>query len=287
MKIAYVNGRYLLQNYATVSMQDRGYQFADGIYEVVMFYNKKFLDLDLHLSRLHYSLQEMRINWQMSNAALLIILKRLISLNHYNDGYVYMQITRGVAPRNHVFPKQVKSVLTACIMPIKAFSSDCYQDGVKVITATDIRHGRCDIKSVALLPNVLLKQQAYEAGAAEIFLFNHNSQLTECAVSTAYIVKDGEVHTHPENHAVLNGVRKQVVKRLCNDNNINYVERMITKQEVIEADEVFITSANSHILPVTQIDNHIIANGKSGKISQQLFQLYQNHVTTQTGKIWN
>ncbi len=297
MKIAYVNGRYVPLQHAVVPMQDRGYQFADGIYEVSMFYNQRFLDMDLHLQRLHQSLEAMQINWSMTDAALLTILRRLLQLNSVNDGYVYLQITRGVAPRNHLFPASAKAFLTACVMPTRAAKLEAYSNGVKVITATDIRHARCDIKSIALLPNVLLKQQAHVAGAAEVFLFNHADELTECAVSTAYIVKDGVVQTHPENHAVLNGVRKQVVRRLCEQNNIAYVERMISRGEVMQADEAFLTSANSHILPVSMIDDTVIGiskNGdiatsdrKAGDLSKKLLALYQTHVTNQTGKLWN
>ena len=286
-KIAYVNGRYVPLNYAVVPMQDRGYQFADGIYEVAMFYNQRFLDMDLHLERLHKSLKSMRIEWNMTNAALLTILNRLLQMNKLRDGYVYLQITRGVAPRNHLFPKHTKPMLTACVMATRPAKNEAYLNGVRVITAHDIRHSRCDIKSISLLPNVLLKQQAYEAGAAEAFLFNHNDELTECSVSTAYIVKDGVVQTHPENHAVLNGVRKQVVRRLCEQNNIPYIERMIPRAQVMQADEAFLTSANSHILPVTKIDDAAVGNGKVGEVSKKLLALYQSHVTTQTGKTWN
>jgi D-alanine transaminase len=287
MKIAYVNGRYVPLQHAVVPMQDRGYQFADGIYEVAMFYNQRFLDIDLHLARLHRSLAEMRIKWSMTDAALRMILRRLLQLNKVVDGYVYLQITRGVAPRNHLFPAHVKPMLTACVMPTRPAKATAYTQGVRVITAQDIRHARCDIKSIALLPNMLLKQQAHEAGAAEVFLFNAHDELTECAVSTAYIVKGGVVQTHPENHAVLNGVRKQVVRRLCEQNNIPYVERMIARVEVMAADEAFLTSANSHILPVTKIDDAAVADGKVGAVSKRLLSLYQAHVTAQTGKIWN
>jgi D-alanine transaminase len=286
MKIAYVNGRYVPQHLAVVPMQDRGYQFADGVYEVAMFYNRRLLDLDLHLQRLEKSLGEMRIAPPMSERALRLILRRLVEINPCKDGYIYLQITRGAAPRNHLFPKSAQPILTACVMPTRPAPKLAYENGVKVITAADIRHARCDIKSIALLPNVLLKNMAHEAGAAEVFLFNHNNELTECSVSTAYIVKDGAVLTHPENHAVLNGVRKQVVRDLCKNNNIPYIERMISKDEVFNADEAFLTSANSHVLPVTKIDETTIGDGKIGKITHKLLQLYRSHVTEQTGKTW-
>lgn len=286
MKIAYVNGQYVPLQKAVVPMQDRGYQFADGVYEVAMFYNRRFLDMDLHLERLHRSLARLHIAEPMKETSLRLVMQELVNRNHYNDGYIYLQITRGVAPRNHVFPAHAKPSVTMCVMPTRPAKPTAYSEGVKVITAEDIRWAWCDIKSTALLPNVLLKNQAQAAGAAEAFLFNKEGYLTECSVSTAYIVKDGVVLTHPENEAVLPGVRKVVVRRLCAAHGIPYAERMITRGEVFAADEAFLTSANSHILPVTRIDEANVADGAVGAVSKQLFSHYKAHVTAQTGKEW-
>jgi D-alanine transaminase len=286
MKTAYVNGKYVPLQRAVVPMQDRGYQFADGVYEVAMFYNRCFLDIDLHLKRLHRSLARLYITEPMKETSLRLVMQELVRRNPYRDGYIYLQITRGIAPRNHLFPVHAKPSVTMCVMPTRPAKAGAYEQGVKVITAEDIRWAWCDIKSTALLPNVLLKNQAQAAGAAEAFLFNKEGCLTECSVSTAYIVKDGVVLTHPENEAVLPGVRKVVVKNLCQQHGIAYEERMITRQEVFAADEAFLTSANSHILPVTRIDDALVADGKVGAVSRELLTYYKAHVTTQTGKEW-
>jgi D-alanine transaminase len=286
MRIAYVNGQYVPYHLATVPMEDRGYQFADGMYEVVMFYNRRFLDWDLHMQRFERSLHELRLDAPMTRKALELIVDRLLRLNDYANGSVYMQVTRGVARRNHLFPKNTPPSLCITVMPLKPAAANAYTDGVKVITAADERWGRCDIKSIALLPNVLARQAAYEQGAAEAFLFNASDCLTEGTLSTAYIVKGGAVHTHPEGHAVLPGVRKTIIRSLCEQAGIPYHERMIPRVEVMGADEAFITSANTHVLPVTRIDDSVIGGGKAGAVTLRLLALYQQHVTTQTGKEW-
>jgi D-alanine transaminase len=286
MRVAYVNGEYIPYHLASVPMEDRGYQFADGIYEVVMFYNRRFLDWDLHMARFDQSLLALRIVPPMTRRALELVVQRLLACNDYANGSLYMQVTRGVAKRNHLFPKHTRPSLTMTIMPLRPAAANAYTDGVKVITLPDERWGRCDIKSIALLPNVLARQSAYEQGAAEAFLFNADGHLTEGSLSTAYIVKHGTVMTHPESHAVLPGVRKHIIRRLCADAGIAYIERMIPQTDVMTADEAFITSANTHVLPVTRIDETVISGGKAGAITLALLARYQAHVTEQTGKSW-
>ena len=264
-------------------MEDRGYQFADGIYEVVMFYHRRFLDWEAHMQRFDASLQALRINPPMTKKALELVVERLLQVNDYRDGSLYMQVTRGVARRNHLFPKNTPPSLTMSVMPLKPAARDAYTKGVKVIMLPDQRWGRCDIKSIALLPNVLARQAAYEAEAAEAFLFNAEGYLTEGSLSTAYIVKEGAVHTHPVGEAVLPGVRKGVIARLCAEAQIAYHERMIGRAEVLQAEEAFITSANTHVLPVTRIDDTVIGNGTAGNVTLRLLELYRDHVTQQTG----
>ncbi len=286
MRVAYVNGKYVPYHLATVPMEDRGYQFADGIYEVAMFYHRRFLDWEPHMRRFDASLKALRIEAPMTKKALELVVQRLLQANDYRDGSLYIQVTRGVAKRNHLFPKQTPPSITMSVMPLKPAAPDAYTKGVKVITLADERWGRCDIKSIALLPNVLARQAAYEGGAVEAFLFNAQDCLTEGSLSTAYIVKDGTVHTHPAGPAVLPGVRKQVVAALCEKADIPYRERMISRAEVMEADEAFLTSANTHVLPVTRIDETSLSAGKAGDITLKLLTLYRDHVTHQTGKRW-
>jgi D-alanine transaminase len=286
MSIAYVNGRYVPRHRAMVMMEDRGYQFADGLYEVAMFYNRQFLDWDLHLKRLHYSCDELGINRPMSDAALRLVVETLINKNAYDDGYVYLQITRGVAKRNHFYKHDARPVLTMSIMPYKGVSVAQYEQGIKVITVEDLRWKRCDIKSIALLPNILALQQAADAGAKEVFMFNQAGNMTECGKSTAFIVKDNAIYTHPTDRHVLPGVRKAVVRELCHTNNIAYHETDVPRDKVMQADEAFLTSATADIMPVTQIDDVVLGNGKIGALTQKLLTLYQAHVHEQTGKHW-
>ncbi len=287
MRIAYVNGSYVPYHQAVVPMEDRGYQFADGIYEVMMFYGRRFLDWDLHLERLHRSLDALNIPAPMSDKALALVARELLARNPYPDGYLYLQITRGAAQRSHTYNNPLSPFLTLSVMPPKKAAPHAYTQGVKVITLPDERWGRCDIKSIALLPNILALQQAMQAGAAEAFLYDTNQCLTEGTRSTAYIVKDGAVHTHPESHAVLPGVRKIIIRRLCQLLDIPYCERHIPMPEVLAADEAFLTSATSHVLPVMRIDDTMIGDGAAGTVTTQLLHAYRQHVTQQTGKLWD
>lgn len=285
MRIAYVNGRYVPHQQAMVAMEDRGYQFADGLYEVAIFYNKRFLDWELHRQRLHYSCEQLRIPLPMSDRALKSVADYLVDRNAYPDGFIYMQVTRGVAKRNHMFPaKPPRPFLTMSVMPVRKPDESQLMNGVRVITTEDIRWKRCDIKSIALLPNVLVLQEAQEAGAYEAFMFNEQDHLTECGRSTAFIIKDNTVVTHPQNRYVLPGIRKKVVQQLCQDHDIAYVERSISRDEVMQADEAFLTSATNGIMPVTQIDDIILGNGRAGVLSQRLIKLYDHHVLAQTEK---
>ncbi len=288
MNIAYVNGRYVPRQRATVMMEDRGYQFADGLYEVAMFYNCQFLDWDLHIKRLHYSCKELGIARPMSDAALKMVVETLINKNAYDDGYVYIQITRGVSnKRNHFYSHQMAPSLTMSIMPYKGVTLEQYQKGIRVITVEDLRWKRCDIKSIALLPNILALQQAADAGAKEVFMFNEADNLTECGKSTAFIVKNDAVYTHPADRHVLPGVRKTVVREICRAYDIPYHETEVSREMVMNADEAFLTSATADIMPVTQIDDMVIGSGSIGAMTQNLLNKYQSHVTQQTGKTWN
>ncbi|MFO1241667.1 MAG: D-amino-acid transaminase [Rickettsiales bacterium] len=286
-RIAYVNGRYVPHRLAEVAMEDRGYQFADGIYEVIVFFNRTMLDEALHLKRLKQSLDSLRIAEPMPEAALKLVIRELIARNNYKDGYIYMQITRGVAPRNHPFPKNAKPVLTMSVMRIKQPSKAEVENGVPVITYPDIRWGRCDVKSISLLPNALAKEEAVQKGAREAILVNEKDYVTEASHSNAYIVKNGVLITHPQDYHILNGVRRQVLLEIAAKHQIRIEERLFTKEELFAADEVFVTSATSNVLPVATIDGKKIGTGKPGDITKKIGALYQEHVTEQTGKTWN
>ncbi|MGH7186295.1 MAG: D-amino-acid transaminase, partial [Pseudomonadota bacterium] len=248
-RFAYVNGRYRPHAAAMVHVEDRGYQFADGVYEVIAIHRGGFVDERPHLERLGRSLSELRIGWPMSPAALKLVMRELARRNRIAEGSIYVQITRGVAPRHHAFPKRrtapalVMTARRANLPPAAALS-----EGVGVITIPDIRWGRCDIKSVALLPNVLGKQAAIEAGAYEAWLVNASGEVSEGTTTNAWIVtREGRVVTHPPGPRILSGVTRGRVLRLAAESQIAVDERAFTLTELKTAREAFLTSTSSQI----------------------------------------
>lgn len=285
MRISYVNGRFVPHAKATVHIEDRGYQFSDGIYEYVAFYNGVLLDGGLHFNRLERSLKELGIAMPLSRKALEQAVATLIKRNKMKDGGLYVQVSRGVAKRDHAFPKDIKSSLVMTVCPPKTPAPDVVKNGAKVITTADIRWGRCDIKTVSLLANVLAKQQAVEAGAREAILIRENGVVSEGAVSNAYIVtKSGVLMTHPANQHILAGVTRNVVLRLAKKAGIKVAEKSFKLADLRAASEVFITSTSINVLPVTLIDGKKVGSGKPGPVTQKLQALYNIYVFKQTGK---
>jgi D-alanine transaminase len=281
--IAYVNGQYLPHSEARVHIEDRGYQFADGIYEYMVFFNRKLVDEELHLDRLERSLRELAIAMPMPRAALSIVIHELMARNAREDGGLYLQVTRGAVKRDHPFPANIKPALTMTIWGSKAPKQKEIEEGAKAITAPDERWARCDIKSIALLPNVLAKQKASAAGVREAFLFE-GEMMTEGSVSNTFIVKNGVIITHPADHAVLPGVTRNVALRLARECQIKVEERPFSVAETFAADEVFLTSTSANVMPVTELDGKKIGNGKTGEITKKLLALYHDHIFAQTGK---
>ncbi len=290
--ISYVNGCYLPQGIAAVSIDDRGYQFADGVYEYIAFYNRQLLDADLHFARLFRSLEALKIEFTMSKAAMLIIIAELIERNRRCDGGFYLQITRGVAKRDHVFPttssgadKTLKPSLIMTICAPKYPKEYEVKNGVRVITYPDQRWHRKDIKSTALLANVLAKQEASCHQARESLLVMQDGNISEGAVSNAYIVNaQGAVVTHPADHNILSGVTRAVVLKLAQANNIKVIERPFSVNDLATANEAFITSTSANVLPVVRVNENNIGNGKPGIVTKKLMALYHAHIKAQTGK---
>ncbi len=283
-RTAYVNGAYVPHAQAYVHIEDRGYQFADAIYEYIAFYNRRFLDADLHLARLRRSLEELAISFPMSDAALKLVMQELLARNTRAHGGLYMQISRGVARRDHPFPACVKPALIMTISGPKTPKASEVEKGVSVITLPDNRWGRCNIKSVGLLPNVLAKQEASKAKAREAWLIKADGTVTEGAVSNAFIVLEKEgVITHPADAHILSGITRNMVLQLAQENTIAVTERPFTLAEVAQASEAFLTSTSANVLPVVKVENTVIGNGKPGTITQRLLNLYQTHIYKQTG----
>ena len=283
-RISYVNGAYLPHHEAAVHIEDRGYQFSDGIYEYVAFYNRTLVDAELHFRRLERSLNELQITLPMSLNAMAIVVRELIERNGRADGGLYVQITRGVAKRDHAFPKHTLPSLVMTICPAKLPSEQQVKDGVKVITQPDIRWGRRDIKSISLLANILAKQKATEKQAREAWLVDGDI-VTEGSASNSYIVtQSGELVTHPANEFILGGITRDVVLKLARKDGITVHERIYTLSEIAQAAEAFITSTSANVLPVVKVDNIVIGNGKPGKITRRLNDLYTDHIFKLTGK---
>ncbi|HEU5020116.1 MAG TPA: D-amino-acid transaminase [Pseudolabrys sp.] len=272
-RIAYVNGRYLPAGEAGVSIEDRGYQFADGVYEVCEVKGGRIIDEPRHMARLDRSLNELGIRRPMSPAALGTVLRETIRRNRVRDGIVYLQVTRGAARRDFPFPpaNTVPSLVVTARRSDPARMEQMAAAGVEVITVPDIRWGRVDIKSVALLPNVLAKQTARKQGAHEAWLVDENGCITEGASSNAWIInRDGVLITRPLGHDILPGITRSVVIDLVRAEGLNFEERAFTVEEAYTAREAFITSASQIVLPVVGIDGRPVGNGAPGLIATAL-----------------
>jgi D-alanine transaminase len=277
-RIAYVAGQYLPHRQAAVHIEDRGYQFGDGVYEVIAVNGGHLVDLERHLARLNRSLTELRINRPMSEGALKIVLREVIRRNGVDAGIVYLQVTRGVAPREHAFPKAAKPVLVVTSRRSRPPDPRLGRDGVAVITIPDIRWQRCDIKSVALVANVLGKQQAREASAYEAWQVDHDGQVTEGTSTNAWIVTaEDSVITRAADHAILNGVTRVAILDIIHREGYRLVERPFSVEEAKAAREAFLTSTTADLLPVVRIDGAPVADGKPGPLSRKLRAAYFAH----------
>ncbi len=272
---AYVDGRFLPIGKARVAVEDRGYQFADGVYEVIKAVAGEPRDLDRHLARLERSLAALRIPVPMSTRALSLVVREALARHPIAKAIVYLQVTRGVAPRNHLFPSAPRPSLVITVRRAPFPSDRERAEGVAVLSLPDRRWGRCDIKSISLLANLLAKQEAAEAGCREAWLVDEAGRVTEGSASNAYIVdSEGRLVTHPLGPRILGGVTRSVILELAREAGIEVVERPFTLEEAKEAREAFLTSTTSLVLPVTRIDDRVVANGMPGGTTRRLARLY-------------
>ena len=274
-RVAYVNGLYLPHRRAAVHVEDRGYQFADGVYEVIAVKNGRFVDDTPHLERLDRSLRELEIAPPMSRAALRVVMAEMLRRNRIRDGILYIQMTRGVAARDHPFPadSDASVVMTARLEPPQ--DPRLGENGVDVISIPDIRWKRCDIKSVSLLPNILGKQAAHRAGAFEAWQINEEGFVTEGTSTNAWIVDaEGRLCTPPIDEQILSGITRRRILKLAEREGIEFSERYFTLKEAQSAREAFITSTTTLVLPVTTIDDAVIGNGKPGTFTCKLREHY-------------
>jgi D-alanine transaminase len=278
-RIAYVNGRYRALQGAMVAAEDRGYQFADGVYEVIKVLGGRPRDLERHLDRLARSLAALDITAPMTRRALESVLHETLRRNQLANALLYLQVTRGAAPRNHVFPKRTRPSLVVTVRRPAFPGEREREEGVGVISQPDLRWGRCDIKSISLLPNVLARQSAAAAGCREAWLIDREGLVTEGSASNAYIVDaGGRLITHPLNERILGGVTRSVVLELACRDGIEVVERPFSLGEAYAAREAALSSTSAWLLPVTAIDGRPVSNGMPGHVVGRLMVLYGGHL---------
>jgi len=275
-RYAYVNGRYVPHGDAHVHIEDRGFQFADGVYEVITVVDGALVDDGPHMDRLARSMSELRIPWPMSRRAMEMVMRTLVRRNGVRNGIVYLQVTRGVAPRDFRFPKGAHPSLVMTTRHMARFGSpDLMEKGVSAVTIPDIRWTRRDIKSVALLAQVLAKQKAADVGAFEAWQVDPDGTVTEGASSNAWIVTaDGVLVTRPATNAILNGITRLRILKLAAEAGIPFEERPFTVDEAYRAREAFVSSATTFVTPVTRIDDRTIGNGAPGLLSSRLREDY-------------
>lgn len=278
-RIAYVNGRYVPHGDAAVHIEDRGYQFADGVYEVVTVFQGRMVDEDAHLDRLDRSLHELLIDAPMRRGALRLVMHEVVRRNRLIDGLLYMQVTRGVARRNHAFPAGVRPALVLTARSVRLPGEEVLEDGVRVVTVPDNRWARRDIKSVSLLPNVLAKQEAVAQGSFEAWMVDQHGNVTEGSSSNAWIVTaDNRLVTRPTGHEILTGITRQAILAVAQENGLAFEERAFSVEEAKASREAFLSSATSFVMPVTQIDDAVIGNGKPGSLTRTLHNQYLKYM---------
>lgn len=272
-KIVFLNGEYMEADEAKVSIFDRGFLFGDGVYEVVPVVNYTVLDKEPFLERFERSLNEIELAWPIDKDEFLDMIDELIKKNDLKEGGVYMQVTRGVAPREFFFPQDTPTTVMAFTFAKNVIENPQAQTGLKVVTVEDIRWKRRDIKSISLLGQCMAKEEAHQAGAYEGWMVE-DGFITEGTSSTAYIVKDGKIITRPLSNSILPGIRRKLLIELANEHNAKIEERLFTVEEALNADEAFLSSATTFVLPIVEIDGKKIGDGKPGPIFKKMREMY-------------
>ena len=283
VEFAILNGEIINRSNAKVDIEDRGYQFGDGVYEVIHVYNGKMFTAKDHIKRLVRSCESIGISLPITSKKIIGLLEELISKDKLQTGIVYMQVTRGTTPRNHAFPENATPVLVANVTE-KERPVESLKSGVKTILTEDIRWLRCDIKSLNLLGNILAKEKAVQKGCYEAI--QHRGQdVTEGSSSNILIVKNGIVITHPSDNFILKGITKDVIFQLCMKNNILVEERTFTLEELKEADEVILSSTTTEVMPIVSINGNKVKDGLPGLITRKLQELFVQEIEKQCGPL--
>ena len=273
IKYVYLNSRFIKHKDAKIHIEDRGFQFADSVYEVVPIYNKKLIDTKFHLQRLRFSLSELDIKYKVHDKQLINIFCKLINTNNIKNGIIYLQITRGIQQRNHVYKNNLKPTVIIYSQSKSFNIPDKNFKGVEVITHEDLRWSRADLKTVNLLPNILAENFAHKKNKYTAILIKNN-KITEGAHSNIWIIRKNKILTHPVNNEILKGVTRTVLKLIIKTTGFILKENSFTREQLYKADEVFLTSSGSFITPILKIDNNTINKGKIGDITLKLATLY-------------
>lgn len=272
----FLNGQFLPVSEAKVSVLDRGFIFGDGVYEVIPVYSRHIFRLDEHLQRLRHSLKGIKLSNPYSVDEWTTIIRELVARNEPEDQYLYLHITRGVAKRDHAFPNPpVPPTIFLMSYPLNTPPAVLLQNGISAITAADNRWLRCDIKAISLLPNVLLRQMAVDAACAETIMIRDNEFLTEGSASNIFVVSKGILLAPPKDNLMLPGITYDVVLELAAANNIPYQVRKVPVSELLNAEELLLTSSTKEVLAVTLLDGKPVGTGKPGPMFARVYGLYQ------------
>jgi D-alanine transaminase len=273
-RIVFLNGDYVPEHEAKISIFDRAVNFGDAIYEVAGVLDGKLIDFEHHMQRYFNSLEKLSIESPLEQTQILEAFRRLVELNQIDEGLVYMQVTRGVAERDFVWPEDITPNVFMFTQPKASIENSAAETGITLASTPDIRWARRDIKSVNLLAQVLAKQAAHDAGAYEALMVDNEGYVTECGSTSFFIVRDDLVLTRPLSNDILPGVTRRAVVALCNTHGLRLVENRFTLDDAKAADEAFISGASTYVLPVVKIDDQEINAGTPGKLSRRLREIY-------------
>ena len=275
-QIVFLNGDYLPINEANVSVLDRGFIFGDGVYEVIPAYGGRLFRFEEHIQRLQDSLDAIRLRNPHQLSEWQDILNQLLAKDHNGDQSVYLQLTRGVAPRDHGFPTNAKPTVFAMANPMSAPESGWLNQGVEAVSLPDNRWQHCNIKSIALLANILLRQQAMDEQAMEAILIR-DGLVTEGAASNVFIVTNNTIKTPVKDNHLLPGITRDVIVELARANQLSCEETKLTEADILSADEIWLSSSTKEVLPVTRLNHQQVGNGKPGPIWQKMYNIFQEH----------
>lgn len=273
-ELAYLNGKFMPIEDAMVPIEDRGYQFGDAVYEVIASVDGKLFCLEEHLDRLERSMKALSFP-SISRDDVRDAILKIFTRSGFSRAGVYIQISRGVAPRDHLFPVSSTLQVVMTVRDVKEVPQEYREKGISVITVKDFRWGRCDIKTVQLLPNAMAKQQAFEAGVYDAIFVSAQGVVREATSSNLFVVKDGQLITHPLTENILPGITRMVVLDLCKELQLPVEERFYSTEELFDADEAFLTGTTTEVLPIVRIDKKNIGGGKIGPVAGRLAEAFQ------------